>query len=346
MSQARHAEVTVIFDGTNITKSITPYLLSLSYTDSEEDESDDLEIQLQDREGLWLKSWLNKAILASAASKLKIGAAIALKGLGVRGGVLPAGEFELDSVSAGGPPATVTIRATALPYSAAIRQTKKSRAWEAYTLSGIAKEITKNAGMKCLYTPKQDPFYQRTEQEKTSDIAFLSDLCHDAGISLKCTDRRLVLFDQAEYEARPSVLTICRGDGQYISYDLGTNSAETQYASCRVSYTDPATGKCVEGKAKADPESEGGQCLEIAAKVKSGEEAKALAEKWLKLKNKFSRTASFTLPGNTGLVAGIPVSLKNWGGWDGKYMIKQAVHSVGQGGYETKISLRKIEKGA
>lgn len=260
---------------------------------------------------------------------------------------MPAGEFELDSVSASGPPATIAIRATALPYSAAIRQTKKSRAWEAYTLSGIAKEMAKNAGMKCLYTPKHDPFYDREEQEKTSDIEFLSDLCHDTGISLKCTDRRLVLFDQAEYEARPSVLTIRRGDGQYIGYDLGTDAAETQYASCRVSYTDPATGKCIEGKAATDPEAEEeGQCLEITARVKNEKEAKSLAEKWLKLKNKFSRTASFTLPGNTRLVAGIPVSLKSWGGWDGKYMIRQAVHTVGPGGYETKISLRKIEKGA
>ena len=49
---ARRARAQVAFDGIDITKSITPYLLSLSYTDSEEDEADDLQIKLQDRESV------------------------------------------------------------------------------------------------------------------------------------------------------------------------------------------------------------------------------------------------------------------------------------------------------
>lgn len=51
---ARRTAVDVAFAGVNITQSMKPYLLSLTYTDNEEDESDDLQIKLQDREGLWL----------------------------------------------------------------------------------------------------------------------------------------------------------------------------------------------------------------------------------------------------------------------------------------------------
>ena len=40
---ARHAECTVEFDGVDITSSIKPYLLSLTFTDNEEDASDDLQ---------------------------------------------------------------------------------------------------------------------------------------------------------------------------------------------------------------------------------------------------------------------------------------------------------------
>ena len=78
-------------------------------------------------------------------------------------------------------------------------------------------------------------------------------LCHDAGISLKCSDGQLVLFDQATYEAKPPVLTIRRNNGrilpaapkaygaygkdpnctEYISHRLSTGAAETQYGSCR-----------------------------------------------------------------------------------------------------------------
>ncbi len=341
-SKARRTSVSVAFDGTDITEDIKPYLLSLTYTDNEEDEADDLQIQLQDREAVWLKSWLNKAVGASAAAKLKISAVITPENWGGNGGNLPSGNFELDSVQASGPPSTVTIKATSLAYSSPIRQTKKSKAWENYSLSGIANEIAGSGGLSCMYEASSDPFYDRREQERTSDIEFLSDLCHDAGISLKYTDSQLVLFDQADYEGKAPVLTIRRGDGRYTKYKLSTGAADTQYGSCRVSYVNPATAQCIEGTAAAPGEdSESGECLEITAKVKDAGEAQALAEKQLRLHNKFNRTASFTLPGNTGLVAGVTVQLEGFGGWDGKYMVKRAVHTVSNG-YTTKIELRKV----
>ena len=360
--RARRTAVQVIFDGADITKDITPYLLSLTYTDSEEDESDSLQIQLQDRDGLWIENWLGKAVEASAASKLSMSAVIIPENWGSGGGALPTGSFELDSVDAQGPPFTVSIRGSSLAYGASVRQTKKTKAWENYSLSGIANEIAGNAGLSCMYEAASDPTYPRKEQAKKSDITFLSELCHDEGISLKCTDGTLVLFDQSTYEAKPPITTIRRGGGRvlpatpeahgaygkdpaceaYIDYSLSTGSAETQYGSCRVSYADPATGKCIEGTAAAGGDDAGSeQCLEITAKVSSSGEAAALAEKHLRLHNKFNRSASFTLPGNTALVAGVTVALEGFGGWDGKYMVKQATHTVG-GGYTTKIDLRKV----
>ncbi len=361
-NKARRTAVQVIFDGVDITESITPYLLSLTYTDSEEDESDSLQIQLQDRGGLWLESWLNQAVEASAASKLSMSATITPENWGNSGGSLPTGSFELDSVEAQGPPSTVSIKGSSLAYGSSIRQTKKTKAWKKYSLSGIANEIAGNAGMSCMYEAACDPTYKRKEQTKKSDITFLSELCHDAGISLKCTDGQLVLFDQSVYEAMPPIMTIRRSGGRilpaapeahgaygkssdceaYEDYSLSAGAAETQYGSCRVSYADAATGKCIEGKATAEgDDGKSEQCLEITAPVSSVGEAKALAEAHLRLHNKFNRSASFTLPGNTALVAGVTVMLEGFGGWDGKYMVKQATHTV-SGGYTTKVDLRKV----
>ncbi len=344
-SLARRAAVSVTFDGADITGSIRPYLLSLTYTDSEEDESDSIRIQLQDRDGIWLESWLNRVVEATAAAKFSMSAVIVPEYWG-SGGALPTGKFELDSVEAGGPPSVISIRGSSLPYGSSIRQTKKTKAWENYSLSGIAGEIAGRAGLTCMYEAASDPAFERKEQTKKSDIAFLSDLCHDAGISLKCTDGQLVLFDQSAYEALPPVMTIRRGGGAYEDYSLSTGSAETQYGSCRVSYADPATGTCIEATATAEgDDGESEQCLEITARVSSAGEARLLAEKQLRLHNKFNRTASFTLPGNTALVAGVTVRLEGFGGWDGKYMVKQATHTV-SGGYTTKIQLRKVLGGA
>lgn len=362
-SAARRAAVRIVFDGADITQDILPYFSSLSYKDSEEDNSDTLQIDLQDRDSIWLQSWLEKAINATAASKLKISATITPENWGSGGGSLPTGSFELDSVEAAGPTATINVSGVSLGYSSPIRQTKKSKAWENYNLSAIAGEIAGNGGLSLVYESDSDPFYERVEQTKESDMSFLSGLCHDAGISLKCSDGQLVLFDQAKYEAKPPVLTIRRNNGrilpappqaygaygkqtdctEYIDYRLSTGAAETQYGSCRVSYADAATGQLIEGTATAEGEdSESGQRLEITAKVKDAGEAQALAAKHLRLHNKFNRTVSFTLPGNTGLAAGVTVKLEDFGGWSGKYIVKQAEHTVSDSGYVTKITLRKV----
>ena len=73
---ARRAAVEIAFAGADITKSIRPYLESLTYTDNEADKADDLQIQLQDRDSIWMEKWLVEAIEAASAAKLKMDAVI------------------------------------------------------------------------------------------------------------------------------------------------------------------------------------------------------------------------------------------------------------------------------
>lgn len=349
---ARRTKAEISFAGVNITKSIQPYLLSLSYTDNEEGEADDLQLTLQDRDGLWVRDsgWLAEAVETAAAGRLKMQAVLVQENWqgGGQDKLLDCGTFELDSVTAQAPPATVTIKGNSLPYSAQIRQTLRTKAWEAYSLSGIAGQLAAENGLGLMYEAANDPFYNRAEQVQTSDIVFLTKLCQNAGISLKSTGCLLVLFDQAAYEQKPSVYTIQRGGGAYTKYKLAASSADTQYASCRVSYVDPSTGKCIAGVAKAADYKAGAkskQQLEIKAKVASSAEAKALAEKHLRLHNKYAHTASFSLPGNPQLAAGLCVQLADFGGWSGKYIISQAQHSLSGSGYSTQIELRKVLEG-
>ena len=363
---ARRADAEVYFGGVDISTSVRNHLISLSYTDNEEDEADDLQIKLQDRDGIWLTQWLDAAVQAAASYNpwlgkdegakpeaesdtkgLSVQAIIVRKNWGNDGNddTLDCGEFELDSLDASGPPAEVNIKCTSLPYSAPIRQTKKSRAWEGYTLSGIAREMAVANKMSCLFESATDPRYERLEQIDESDISFLSTLCHNEGISLKATNRIIVLFDQAEYEAKDVVKIITRGDGSYLKYKLSTGAADTMYACCRVSYTNPNTGAVISATAYVEDYSAGkkeNQTLEITAKVNSVGEAQHLAEKMLRMKNKYEYGASFTFPGDTGLVAGVTVSLCQWGAWDGKYIVKQAKHSLGGSGYTTQLSLRRV----
>ncbi len=341
----RRARADISFQGVDISKNIKPYFLSLSCTDNEDSEADDLELTLQDREQIWQENWLEDMVNAAASGRFKIAASIVQENW--KGGGadtrLDFGEFELANVEASGPPSVVKIKATALPFSSSIRQTKKTKAWESYTLSGIAKEVAGQNGLGCMYESGADPSYDRVEQSKQSNIKFLERLCKDAGLSLKATDKMIVVFDQSKFEKRAPVRTIRKGR-DYISYSLRTSTANTQYTSCRVSYSDPLTGKCIEGVARVDDydeDAKNNQQLEIKAKVSSSGEAKAIAEKRLRLHNKFSKTCRFTFPGDPALVAGNTVQLSGWGAFDGKYLINQAVHKLG-GGYTTTVSIRRI----
>lgn len=258
--------------------------------------------------------------------------------------MLDCGEFELDAVTVNGPPQTVTIKATSLPYSCAIRQTAKSKSWENTSLSAIAKNIASQNGMGVMFESHYDPKYTRVEQYRTSDIEFLSKLCHNAGASLKATNNVIVIFDQSEYENKKPVRTIKFGEeGGYTKYQLstGTNSI---YTSCRVSCT-TSSGVVISATEYAENyrEDNGGknQCLEVRQKVGSIAEAQALAHKMLRLHNKYEYEASFTFPGDPELAAGCVVELADFGAWNGKYIIKQAKHSITQSGYTTQVNLRK-----
>ena len=59
--------------------------------------------------------------------------------------------------------------------------------------------------------------------------------------------------------------------------------------------------------------------------------------------NKFERQVGFTYSGDPGKVAGLTFEAKDFGPWDGKYIVKQAKHTVtGSGGYTTQVSGRHV----
>ena len=54
----RRAAVEMCIQGKDVSLDLAPHLLSLSYVDKADDELDDLQVSLEDREGLWQGDWL------------------------------------------------------------------------------------------------------------------------------------------------------------------------------------------------------------------------------------------------------------------------------------------------
>jgi len=432
---ARRTAVKLYFKGTDISKDLSEYLLSLSFTDKEEDETDDISITLDDREGKWIKDWLNtnktaKTEAVTTTGEVKVGNIVQFKGGPVyissmaaeptvtRGAskckctivnsnahpyhlisqdgkkvygwvnasdvegetvtttkttkaedkrafkgteihamvvqknpytdgkdkVLDCGVFEIDTVNYSGPPQKLTIKATSIPYKATLRQTKYSRVWENTTLKNMAQKIAGRSNFKVMYLSNSNPVYKRKEQINMTDIAFLKKMCRKAGISLKVTSKTIVLFDAADYEGKTEVKKIKAGKGNILSYSFSTKTADTAYSSCRVVYTDPDTKETIEATYTPENANADGQTLEIKQKVSSVAEAKELAKKSLRAKNKGETTAEFTLVGDVDYVAGITVRVYGYGEFNGKYIVEQANHSI-TGGYKVQIKLRSCLEG-
>lgn len=353
---AMTADVEIRFEGVDISDEIKKYLISFSYTDKEEDETDDLQLTLQDVKGTWLRKWLDASVQA-AISHGSISAGGTSKGLKIQATIvqtLPGGTkrrgscgtFTLDAIKASGPPSVVTVKATSLPYASGVRSDKRDKSWEEYTLSGIGAEVAKKADLGFVYDSHSDLKFRHVEQVKETDIAFVQKLSHNAGCSLKVSDSKLIIYDQEKYESKPPVTTIKWEDGSYTKYDLTTTEGDVTYAQCDVKYYDPDTRRTITGTARDenfDAEDENNQTLVITdQKVTTPAEANALAAKLLKLHNKFEREVNFTLVGNPLLTAGLNMTLEGFGMWDGKYMIKECKHDIGGSGYTTKVKLRCV----
>ena len=354
--KALQTEVGVSFDGVDISQPINASLLSMSYTDNEEDETDDLQIKIHDKDKLWLGKWLNDT-MAQAAYGVKQGTKGVTISAGVKqqhpNGVIRSsdfGLFELDQLNAQGPPSVILIKGTSLPYSNGVRTEERDKSWEGYTLKKIGDEIAKKAGLGFLYDCPTDPSYTRVEQAKQTDIAFLQQLCHDHGYSLKIAGMKLIIFDQARYESMNAVAVIRWKDGTYTKYNLNTQDGDTHYDQCTVRYFDAVTGTKYEATANADDydaeAKEHTVCTVTNRKVSSMAEAADLAAKILRLHNKYEKRVTFTLVGNPLIGAGMTMELDGFGLWDEKYIVKQARHEISpNGGYTTKITLRTIPEG-
>ena len=81
-----------------------------------------------------------------------------------------------------------------------------------------------------------------------------------------------------------------------------------------------------------------------AASGESAPTAKKMAKSKLRKANKKENTADIDVVGDPRLVAGVTVTLKNFGSFDGKWIIEKAAHKVSKG-YTTKLDLRRCLDG-
>lgn len=347
--EARRISIILKYNSTDISADISQHLKSISYTDNLSGEADDLQITLEDRGGLWQSTWMpEKGALLDAELQQKYWQTLSALPQSLRLGL-----FEIDEITSSGYPSEVQIKAVSVPDNNTLRGTERSRSWEKAKLQVIANDIATAAGMSLFWGSEENPVLDRAEQTEQSDLSFLYAICKDKGLALKISDKKIIVFDEAKYEAEKAKITIVKPGTVYkkepgmkylfvgTGYSLRTKIRDI-YAACRVNYQQGSSKSNIEATYTAAGKK--GKTLQVNEQVESVAEALNLAKKRLREKNKDEVTGSLNMLGNFILLSGVTVNLLGFGAFDDKYLITRASHDISSG-YTTNIDVRRCLNG-
>jgi uncharacterized protein len=335
--------VKIVYSGKDITRDITPYLLSVEYTDNTTENSDEASFTVEDTEGLWRTEWM-----PSKGDKIDVE-------IGYDNEMLKCGTFTVDEIEFSGPPDTVQIRALAASVGSPVR-TKNSKAYEQQTLRQIANEIANKYGYEVIdnnadKNALDDIKIQRITQNRETDLAFLKRVSDDYGIMFSLRDTKLIFTSIFDIEKGESILTLERGD--LLSYSV-KDTATSVYKEATVKHTAPKQNKVIESKVPTKfmyggegkgPDTKSEDVLEIRVKADDPKQAEKKARAKLHKANSKEKEGSFTIIGNTKLIAGNNFTLVGMGGFSGKWNITKSSHKVDRGGYITDFEAKLIEAG-
>ena len=172
-------KVIIKYEQKDITSDIQPYLLSVSYTDYLEGQSDEVQVELEDVDGRWRQKWYPEQ---GDKISLEIGDQI--------NGMLKLGSMELAEIEYQHPPSVITLKALSTGITKSNR-TQRGRAYEHTTLADIVRRIARRLRLKVTGTIKHIPI-ERVTQYQERDVEFLTRLAKEYGHTFKIVGRQLV----------------------------------------------------------------------------------------------------------------------------------------------------------
>jgi len=319
----------------DITADLTPFKVSVTYTDNlDGDESDSLELSLEDTDGRWWQAWY-----PSKGDRINLR-------IGYDGQPLAdCGDFEVDEIEIEGPPSQVRIRALAAGVMKELR-TNQGKAYENTTLAGIVRTIA--ARHKLTVVGEIEPIpIQRATQLHEEDIKFLKRLAREYGYAFNVRGSKLTFYRLEELRGAAAIQVIRPSDLSRYSF---LDKVKDMPRHARVAYHDPKSKKVVaydqdsDGQVVAKPSAD---TLKLNSRVESHAQAKAKTQAALAAAGDEATTATLNLWGNPKLVAGMNVELEGFGKLSGRYQIARSKHDLARGGgYGTEIEVRRVEIGA
>lgn len=326
--KARQSSVIVKYNDTDITKTITDYIEGFSYVDNASGTADTVTLKLNNKSGKWSGSWI--PVQGDSVKTI-----IKLTNWNKEGDnrIFDCGFFLIDDLSFSGPPSTASIGGISTPINTDFNVTKKNKTWQSTTVKGILSSIASSAGIG-LYFSGQDYTIKEIEQSDQEDVNFAFQLCSSYNLAMKLYNKKIVVFDQVEYEKKDASLTIGRADVESYSIKKGMTR---QYDGVSISYTDGILNKTLSYKFMLK---EGTRILKLNEKASSLQDAEVKAKAKLLAHNRQCQTMSVTVKGDTKYISSKCVNVSGFGKLDGKYYIDSVTHNKDAGsGYTCTLEM-------
>ena len=326
--EAVKATYQIFYNSKNITNDITPFCIGLSYTDKTENASDEIEINLENKDGRWLNEWYpTKNDLISA--KIIVGDSL-----------LDCGSFRIDQPTFNfGTGNTFSLKGIAAGINVKLR-TKNNFAHESKSLRQIINQIASKHSLKVVGEVKDIQFDRVSQHEKT-DLHFLRDLAYKYGYLMSVKSDKLVFVDMMQVEKSKAIATMQLTD--FISLNI-SDKLDGTYKNSKHVHFHTRSKKVVDFTTKEDKYDTGVDDLNHYSRVENKSQAQRQTEVKLYKANSQQVTGSFSTEGNVLLMAGVNIELPNIGKLSGIYHITSSTHTVSpDGGYSVSGEFKRTK---
>ncbi|EAO9679827.1 phage late control D family protein [Salmonella enterica] len=207
----------IVIEGKDVTTILDTRLMSLTLKDNRGFEADQLDLELDDADGL--------------IALPRRGAVIQLA-LGWKGQPLfPKGAFTVDEIEHSGAPDRLTIRARSADFRETLN-TRREKSWHQTTVGEVVKEIAARHNLKvALGKDLTDKALDHLDQTNESDASFLMKLARQYGAIASVKDGNLLFIRQGQGRTASGkqlpVITIARKASDGHRFTLADRGAYT-----------------------------------------------------------------------------------------------------------------------
>lgn len=304
-------------NGGDITKLIADRLVSLRISEQAGQQSDSLEITLDDRDkripvansGTWLRVWLGYS------KPVYMGA------------------FAVDEVELSMGPRSMVIRATASNTAPTLVKEQRTQSWHGKTLGQVVQEIAqRNNLISVIKGNLASVQLKHEDQTNESDQSFLTRLAEKYRATIKPADGRLVVVPRGDKDNAGNV-TIKQKEVTNWRATLKNRGA---YGAVKAKWLDRAVNK-----EKVYTAGETGSALPVFEEkqlFKTEAEAQKAADSRLQSLRAGEVRISLQMPGRPDVNAEGLVTLQEFREYvDGTWNVKSITHDLGSNGYVTTV---------